>query len=150
MLTNDRYEFIVEELGVGRFVDYETIPYRVDTVIENGDLILTPLNHDWQPEPAHITTIDPIRISCAFLLANGWTEVEPKRDLNGDFINDEPHFVLKIENTWMIIYPYSGQLFIGRHKWQTPVLYVHQLQNVMVSANMSIKEMKFLPEYYVR
>ena len=147
-MKTDYYIFTTDELGTGRFVDYETIPYRVDTVIEDGDLILVPLNHDWRPEPAHITTIKPIRITAPFLLANGWTQTEQARDLNGDIIGDEPRFILKRDDIWMTLYSRYGQLFVNRHKWITPVLYIHQLQNVMVSAGMSIREMTFLPEYY--
>lgn len=151
MQIEDKYTFCIEELGCGRFVDYETIPYWVDTVTEDGDLVLTPLNHDWKPEPAHIGSIEPIRITDKFLLANKWEESGLKKNLDGEVIIGESSFILKHDtnsNFKLKLYRESGVLYAGHSRWPVPVLYIHQLQNIMISVGMKIREMTFLPEYY--
>lgn len=146
-MQEDKYEFIIEELGVGRFVDYETIPYRIDTPVADGELIITPLNHDWQPEKAHISEIMPIRITEPFLLSNNWIKNEASKDLKGK-VNDEQSYTFKTNGVMFTLYPSTSELFVNHCKWPKKIKFVHELQNVMVAAGLSIKEMTFLPEFY--
>ena len=35
-MSGNNFEFSIEELGIGRFVDYETIAYKVDSVVDDS------------------------------------------------------------------------------------------------------------------
>lgn len=82
-ISGNNFEFSIEELGIGRFVDYETIAYKVDSFVDDNFVLLTALNHDRKPEKAHISELKLIRITEKFLVDNGWEKCEFSKNLNG-------------------------------------------------------------------
>ena len=148
-MSGNNFEFSIEELGVGRFVDYETIAYKVDSVVDDNIVLLTALNHDWKPEKAYISELKPIRITEKFLVGNGWEKCEPDKDTNR-VTNDEQKYTLKVDNVLFSLYPSTSELFINHHKWIKKISFIHELQNVFVACGMMInsRELSWRPEFF--
>ena len=151
-MSENNFEFSIEELGIGRFVDYETIAYKVDSVVDDNIVLLTALNHDWKPEKAHISELKPIRITEKFLVSNGWEKCELSKDLNS-IVNDEQKYTLKMNNVLFSLYPSTSELFINHRKWIKKISFIHELQNVFVASGFSCKiingrELSWRPEFF--
>lgn len=68
----------ITDLRIGNIVDYETIYYRVDSLIGENKVILTAINHEWEPEPAGIAEIVGIPLTPEILKTLGFEPLNKK------------------------------------------------------------------------
>lgn len=112
------------QIRSGNFVDFETIPYVVDTVTADGKLVVTAVHHDWKPEPAGIAELKGLPIDDEWLRENGFV----KR-------NDFPYtFAKRLDDGREIVYDTMVHMLYFDDTYTEkavpwPVMYVHQVQN---------------------
>lgn len=68
----------ITDLRIGNIVDYETIYYRVDSLVGENKVILTAINHEWEPEPAGIAEIVGIPLTPEILKTLGFEPLNKK------------------------------------------------------------------------
>ena len=101
----------ITAIRIGNYVDYETIPYVVDSITASGRLVVTAVNHDWRPEP------------CG------------SPDLEGIPIDDFEHQRVKVisKNKQLRYNTHTGRLYFETNRYLEgtpwPVRFVHQYQN---------------------
>ena len=125
----------IEDLSKGYIIDYEHIPYEVDTIIASGDLLLTPIGHDWKPESANIVEIEGIEITNAFLIENGFI-----------FIKDGIYeFCSALEYD---INKKTLRSCATKERYPKLIQYVHEMQRAFWEIGQKHKKFKFKSEYY--
>ena len=124
-----------QDLSYGYIVDYETIPYIIDSTVGDKEVIVTPINHDWRPERASISELNGIEITKPFLLANGFIK---KDDGHFDFV-----FALDYDLETGILKSVSTN-----ERYLKPIRYVHEMQRAFWEIGQKHKEFVFKKEFY--
>lgn len=115
----------ITQIRTGNFVDFETIPYSVDTITVDGRLVLVAVNHKWKPEPAGFNEVKGIPVDDHWLADNSFKQHE--------FLKQ--YWIRNLDNRRKLIYNmktrrlqfYRNFRFLGSTPWK--VCFVHQIQN---------------------
>lgn len=115
----------VTDIRVGNYVDYETIPYVVDTTATASNrLVVAALYHEWKPEPCGISELKGIPIDEEWLRKNDFLQ-------DGLFENQRIKVLGKARqlryNTKTCRLSFETNRFLEGTPW--PVRFVHQFQN---------------------
>ena len=124
----------ITELRIGNIVDFETIYYRIDSLVGENKIILTAISHDWKPEPAGIAEMEGIVLTPNLLKTLGF---EP---LNKAM----PHLWIKNVGGYRYIRYHDEVRYMefehmnvfARVPWV--IKYLHQMQNACTDYGLNI------------
>jgi hypothetical protein len=122
-------------------IDYETIPYRVKSVLDNSFVEITPIRHKWETEIILLSQAEPIEITEPFLLANNF-----KKNKSGSF-----DYIIKYSvGEFILTYNLDGSgrvIFNHNYMWPRSVLEIHELQLLFAALNIK-HEFIFKKQFY--
>lgn len=114
----------ITAIRIGNYVDYETIPYVVDSITASGRLVVTAVNHDWRPEPCGSPELEGIPIDDKWMEKNGFEK-------DGLFEHQRVKVISK--NKQLRYNTHTGRLYFETNRYLEgtpwPVRFVHQYQN---------------------
>lgn len=124
----------VTQIRTGNYVDFETIPYVVDSVTADGRLVVTALHHEWEPEPAGINEIEGIPIDSAWLEKNGFKPEGIFENLLVKELGRKRQLRYNIKTCRLY---FETNKFLEGTPW--PVKFVHQYQNAITDMEWEVE-----------
>ena len=132
-----------ERILKGSIVAFETIPYRIKSVLDNSFIEIKPINHDWEPEIIPLSQAEAIEITEQFLLANNF-----KKNKSGSF-----DYIIKYPvGEFVLSYSLDGSgrvIFDRNYVWPRSILEIHELQLLFAALHIE-HEFIFKKEFFKR